>query len=216
MQKPLYIFDIDGTLTDSIPTYIKAITQVLSDIGLTDIDTDYDNYLHHTDRYALAYNYERNFGKQITDELCDHVDELLEKELQKYAPSTEIKGAQKTLLTLQKNNIPFAYGTGAFPKATIVKMNQAKLPLIKEVLATSMHSMTREGFVKQAIDKAKTYYNQIGFQRVIAVGDGLWDLRAAQNVGIEFIGVGLKNKQALLDAGCELWIEDLTDFPIIQ
>jgi len=179
MQKPLYIFDIDGTLTDSIPTYIKAITQVLSDIGLTDIDTDYDNYLHHTDRYALAYNYE-------------------------------------TLLTLQKNNIPFAYGTGAFPKATIVKMNQAKLPLIKEVLATSMHSMTREGFVKQAIDKAKTYYNQIGFQRVIAVGDGLWDLRAAQNVGIEFIGVGLKNKQALLDAGCELWIEDLTDFPIIQ
>jgi len=194
MQKPLYIFDIDGTLTDSIPTYIKAITQVLSDIGLTDIDTDYDNYLHHTDRYALAYNYE----------------------LQKYAPSTEIKGAQKTLLTLQKNNIPFAYGTGAFPKATIVKMNQAKLPLIKEVLATSMHSMTREGFVKQAIDKAKTYYNQIGFQRVIAVGDGLWDLRAAQNVGIEFIGVGLKNKQALLDAGCELWIEDLTDFPIIQ
>jgi len=206
MQNSLYIFDIDGTLTDSIPTYI----------GLTDIDTDYDNYLHHTDRYALAYNYQRNFGKQITDELCQQVDILLEKELQKHPPAVEIKGAQKTLRALQKNDIPFAYGTGAFPKATAIKMNQAKLPLITEVLATSMHSETREGFVKHAITKAQKYYNQIDFARIIAVGDGLWDLKAAKNLGIEFIGVGLKNKQALIDAGCKLWIEDLSDFPIIQ
>jgi len=61
---PLYIFDIDGTLTDSIPTYLKVITQILKDIGLKDIDTDYDNYIHHTDLYALEYNYERNFGKK--------------------------------------------------------------------------------------------------------------------------------------------------------
>lgn len=216
MQKPLYIFDIDGTLTDSIATYIIAITQVLSDIGLTDIDTDYDNYLHHTDRYALAYNYERNFGKPITEALCNQVDELLEKELHKHPPAIEIKGAQKTLLALQKNDIPFAYGTGAFPRATAVKMNQAKLPLIKEVLATSMQSITREGFVKQAIVKAKKYYKEKDFQHIIAVGDGLWDLKAAQNVGIDFIGVGLKNKEALLEAGCRVWIEDLIDFPIIQ
>ena len=211
---PLYIFDIDGTLTDSIPTYLKVITQVLKEIGLEDIDTDYDNYLHHTDLYALEYNYERNYGKSAPANLKYEVDELLVQGLLKESPVTQIPGARETLLGLQKEKIPFAYGTGAFPKATAVKMEQTQMPFIKEVLATSLHSVTRVGFVKQAIEKARIYYKQDSFSKIIAVGDGVWDLKAAQELQLDFIGVGLKNKQAMLDLGCEVWIEDLRHFPI--
>ena len=213
MSKTLYIFDIDGTLTDSISTYIKAITQVFSDLGLKDIDTDYDNYLHHTDRYALAYNYERNMNKLITDELCYQVDELFARELQKYNPVTPIPGARETIQSLQNDKIPFAYATGAFPMATIIKMKDAQIPCNEAILATSLYNMTREGLVQEAISKAQTHYNYSRFDRIISVGDGIWDYKTAQNLKLDFIGIGLKNKEELLQAGCTHWMEDLTDFP---
>ena len=213
--RPLYIFDIDGTLTDSIPTYLKVITQVLQDIGLKDIDTDYDNYLHHTDLYALKYNYERNFGTPPPQHLKFELDNLLVQGLEREPAVSEIPGARNTLLQLQENHIPFAYGTGAFPKATAVKMTQTHMPFIEEVLATSLHSVSRVGFVQQAIEKAQEYYKQPSFNHIIAVGDGVWDLKAAQEMDIDFIGVGLKNKEAMLDLGCKTWVEDLRNFPIL-
>ncbi|WP_299211998.1 HAD family hydrolase [uncultured Dokdonia sp.] len=209
----LYVFDIDGTLTDSIPTYLKVITKVLEDIGLKDIDTDYDNYLHHTDRYALEYNYERNFGKKAPDSLRFELDTLLETELQKHDPVIEIPGARDLLLHFQKSEIPFAYGTGAFPKATAIKMKDANIPLVSEVLATSITSISRVGFVQEAIEKSKNFYNQ-DFKKIVAVGDGLWDLKAAQELNIDFLGVGLKNKEAMYRHGCTQWVENFRDYKI--
>lgn len=213
-RETLYIFDIDGTLTDSITTYLKVISEVFYNIGFKDIDTDFNNYLHHTDLYALEYNYERNFKKKAPEKLRYEVDQLFADALLKEAPVKEIPGASKTLSCLRERDIAFAYGTGAFPKPTVVKMKQARLPLIEAVLATSICSVTREGFVLQAIEKAKKYYNCTSFNKVIAVGDGVWDLKAAQNVGIDFIGVGQKNKKAMQDLGCKEWVENLIDFPI--
>lgn len=209
----LYVFDIDGTLTDSIPTYLKVITKVLSTIGLKDIDTDYNNYLHHTDRYALEYNYERNFGKKAPDSLRFELDTLLETELKKHEPVIEIPGARDLLLDFQKNEIPFSYGTGAFPKATIVKMKDANIPFIQEVLATSITSVSRVGFVQEAIEKSKKFYNQ-DFKKIVAVGDGLWDLKVAQELNIDFLGVGLKNKEVMQSHGCTNWVEDFKNYKI--
>ena len=210
----LYIFDIDGTLTDSIPTYLEVITKVLGDIGLKDIDTDYDNYLHHTDRYALEYNYERNFGKKVPDSLRFELDTLLETELKKHKPVIEIPGARDLLLDFQKKEIPFAYGTGAFPKATAVKMRDANVPFIPEVLATSITSVSRVGFVKEAIEKSKAFYKKDTFKNIIAVGDGLWDLKAAQELQIGFLGVGLKNKEVMHNHGCTDWVKDFKNYKI--
>jgi len=193
---------------------LKVITKVLADIGLKNIDTDYDNYLHHTDRYALEYNYERNFGKKTPDKLRFDLDELLAEELRKYDPVIEIPGARNLLLHLQKQEIPFAYGTGAFPKATVIKMTDANIPFIPEVLSTSITSISRVGFVKDAIEKSKQYYNKSSFDRIIAVGDGLWDLKAAQELDIDFLGVGIKNKKILLENGCTDWVENFKDYTI--
>ncbi|WP_339845693.1 HAD family hydrolase [Dokdonia sp. Asnod3-C12] len=210
----LFVFDIDGTLTDSIPTYLPVITKVLADIGLQDIDTDYDNYLHHTDLYALEYNYERTFNKKAPANLRYELDHLLGEELSKCSPVTEIPGARSLLLKLQEMQIPFAYGTGAFPKATAIKMEGSQVPFIPEVLATSLHNISRVGFVKEAIEKSKEYYNRTSFDNIIAVGDGLWDLKAAQELEISFLGIGTKNREAMLDNGCKNWIEDYRKFDL--
>lgn len=212
MQDTLFLFDIDGTLTDSVLTYHKVITVAMQRLGINNIDTDYDNYLHHTDSYALEYNYERNFGKNASLEQRDLMDDLLAQEMDNHPPIHEILGAKTLLQALSKNNTPVAFGTGAFPKATHIKMTSAGLVYHPEVLATSKTSITREGFVLQAIDQAKSFYNKTKFNRVIAFGDGVWDLQTAQNLNLEFIGVGNAKKDALLANGCTHWVENFVDF----
>lgn len=212
MQDTLFLFDIDGTLTDSVTTYHKVITVAMQQLGITNIDTDYDNYLHHTDSYALEYNYERNFGKKASLEHRDLMDDLLAQEMDNYPPIQEILGAKSLLQILAKNNTPVAFGTGAFPKATAIKMTSAGLAYRSEVLATSKTSITREGFVLQAIDQAKIFYNKTNFNRIIAFGDGVWDLQTAQKLGLEFVGVGNAKKEALVANGCTHWVEDFIDF----
>ena len=212
MQDSLFLFDIDGTLTDSVLTYHKVITIAMQRLGIKDIDTNYDNYLHHTDSYALEYNYERNFGRKARLEQRDQMDDLLAQEMDNHPPIQEILGAKTLLQSLAKNNIPVAFGTGAFPKATDIKMTSAGLAYRTEVLATSKTSITREGFVLQAIDQAKSFYKISNFSRIIAFGDGVWDLQTAQNLNLDFVGVGNAKKQALIANGCTNWIENFENF----
>ena len=214
MRNTLFLFDIDGTLTDSVVTYHKVITLAMQQLGITNIDTDYDNYLHHTDSYALEYNYERNFGKNATLELRELMDDALAQEMHNHPAITEVLGANTLLQVLAKKKIPVAFGTGAFPKATHIKMTSAGLAYRHEVLATSKTSITREGFVLQAIEQAKTFYNRTQFERVIAFGDGVWDLQTAQKLGLEFVGVGNAKKQDLMAHGCTFWVENFVDFDL--
>lgn len=214
MQNTLFLFDIDGTLTDSVLTYHKVITGAMQRLGITNIDTDYDNYLHHTDSYALEYNYERNFGKKASLAHREQLDDLLALEMENHPAITAILGAKTFLTMLDKNEIPVAFGTGAFPKATHIKMTASNLAYRPEVLATSKTRISREGFVLQAIEQAKIFYNRTNFNRVIAFGDGVWDLQTANNLGLEFVGVGNAKKQDLMTHGCTQWIEDFVDFDL--
>ena len=52
------------------------------------------------------------------------------------------------------------------------------------------------------------------FKRVISVGDGLWDLLTADNLNIEFIGIGEENKDLLIKNGAMKVFRDLTEFKI--
>lgn len=212
MSQTLYVFDIDGTLTDSIPTYLKVITEVMQEEGLKDIDTDYDNYLHHTDRYAIDYNWQRNFRETPSESVHQMFDKKLGDALLSEPPVSEIPGAKDVLLELQKRKIPFAFGTGAYPQATAVKMNACDLPFPEEVLATSYTSTSRVGFVQQAIKKASDFYKIASFDTVVAVGDGVWDLQAAKELGIDFIGIGHKNKDKMIALGCDKWIPTMKEF----
>ena len=216
MQPILYIFDIDGTLTDSVHTYHKVIANAMRAIGILEIDTNFDNYVHHTDSFALEYNYERYFSKRAPLTLRDTLDVMLLHEMSNHPPITEINGAKTLLHKMEELNIPIAFGTGAFPLATHQKMTDAGLRYNPDVLATSKTSITREGFVIQAISQAKITYQIPHFERIIAVGDGLWDLQTARNLGLEFVGIGHANKEVLLANGCQHWQADLTNFPIIQ
>ena len=194
----LFVFDIDGTLTDSVTTYILSVSQALLTLGIKDIDPDYHNYKHHSDSYALRYNYERNFEKSYPKDLLEQFEKELVARMKTHDPVKEIEGARDLIDYFRAEEIPFCFATGALPEPSHLKLEQAGIWYDDALLATSKISESREGFVKSAIEMAKAYYNASDFKRIISVGDGIWDLQTAQNLSLEFIGIGTKNQETFL------------------
>jgi beta-phosphoglucomutase-like phosphatase (HAD superfamily) len=50
-KKNLIVFDIDGTLTDSVKVHQKAFTEMLLEIGVRQVNAEYKSFKHHTDSY---------------------------------------------------------------------------------------------------------------------------------------------------------------------
>ena len=63
-SKKLIVFDIDGTLTDSVSLYHKAVIKCLKMMGIEKVDTNFSDYKYHTDSYGLKWNYENNFNSK--------------------------------------------------------------------------------------------------------------------------------------------------------
>ena len=212
MKNKLFVFDVDGTLTDSVIKYITSVTRSLWSLGISDIDTDYNNYKHHTDSYALRYNYERNFDKNLPVGLLERFEKDLVLQMSKLDPIVEIKGARVLIDFLRSKEIPFCFATGGLPKPTWIKLDQCKIWYNELLLATSKTHESREGFVLEAIEKAKSFYGQTKFDQIISVGDGVWDLKTAKKLSLDFVGIGERHREKLIAEGVESWFTNLEDF----
>jgi len=210
----LLIFDIDGTLIDSVSGYHEVIINAMKDFDIENIDANFNALKHHTDSYALKYNYENFFNKELPLTLLDQFESLIVKYLKRQPKTVAIDGVDKTLTQLENSEYAIAFATGSLPESAILKMKSAGLEMDSALLATSKTSFSREGFVLEAIDKAKNYYNVTEFEQIISIGDGIWDLKTAQNLNLEFIGIGNKNKAVMQANGMECWFEDFTNFEI--
>ncbi len=212
MKNKLFIFDIDGTLTDSVSMYLVSVTKSLQSLGITDIDTDYNNYKHHTDSYALRYNYERNFNKEVPNHLLDDFETDLVDQMHKFDPVHEIQGAKSLLEFFRIHEIPFCFATGALPKPAMLKLDQCELWYDETILATSKTHESREGFVHDAIERAKVFYQKKQFDQIISLGDGVWDLKTAQNLSLDFVGIGARNREKLIENGAKNCFNTLEEF----
>ncbi len=206
----LIIFDIDGTLTDSVALYHKVVIDALKLMGISNIDTDFYHYKYHTDSYTLKVNYENWFQKPYHKDLLAEFEEILYQELLKYPPVQEIIGAKNCIAQLQKAGFSIAFATGSLPKPAMLKLEQCKIWFDPQVLTTSEISFDRETFVLQAIENAKQFYKVNHFDGIYSVGDGIWDLQTAQKLHLNFIGIGTKQKTKLKELGCLTHFDDLT------
>ncbi len=191
--------------------YLISVTKSLLAMGITDIDTDYNNYKHHTDSYALRYNYERNFGNTYQNDLLDNFENDLVYQMSMFDNVKEIKGAKSLIKFFVDNQISFCFATGALPKPAMIKLRQCDIWYDERILATSKTHESREGFVMDAIDKAKVFY-QKQFDQIVSVGDGVWDLKTAQNLSLDFVGIGDTNRKKLIENGATNCFSDLNEF----
>jgi phosphoglycolate phosphatase-like HAD superfamily hydrolase len=72
--------------------------------------------------------------------------------------------------------------------------------------------VAREAIVGAAISRSQNHYRQDNFDRIVSVGDGVWDVRTAARLGLAFIGVASGARAEMLrEAGAKHVIPDFED-----
>lgn len=193
MENRLLIFDIDGTITDSVALHQECYNEAINQMNLKKGD-GFEEYTHHTDRYIFKEIYKKNIGiypkEQVILEFYTIIKEIYFKKI-KTQCFTEIKGAEIFMKKiLDKKRIPYVFATGSIKSLALSKLSKFEIEGVEDRLATSDCFDSREAIVEEAIKKASIYYDKKNFSDKIVIGDGKWDYFTAKNLGISFLGIG--------------------------
>ncbi len=199
----LVVFDIDGTLTQTMNADAECFVRSLADVcGFTDVDTDWSRYRHATDSGIFQEIYEVRAGRSPSlievSQFRQHFVGLLAQALSE-TPFASVTGASLLLSGLAGSaEHRVALATGGWRDSTRLKMASAGLCYDDYPAASSDDALDRESIIRLSMRRAAERYG--GFSHVVYVGDGVWDARACRSVGIPFIGVATDGRAAHLAA----------------
>ena len=192
------MFDIDGTLTATTGIDERCFIQAVEDVlNIDDIDTDLANYTHVTDESIAAEIIERREGgrKATERELSDlrhYFVGLIEKHIMENPDSFyPINGAGEMLGVLSNRpDCGISLATGGWRSSALLKIEASGLSLDHVPMVTSDDARSREEIMRRSEGQAQGVYGVKGFDSVVYVGDGTWDLQSSRSMGYHFIGVG--------------------------
>jgi phosphoglycolate phosphatase-like HAD superfamily hydrolase len=218
----LVIFDVDGTLTDTNGVDDDCFLQAFEDaLGITEISDNWENYPHTTDSAIALHVFQTKFARAPqTEEIQKHKIRFLEllqmRCLTNPALFEEIAGAGEMLKRLRReNDWAIAIATGSRRDAVRLKMNAAKIESDDLPIASADDGLSREEILQIAAATALKVYNQPEFEKIVSVGDGVWDVRAAANLKIPFLGIGDEKASAKLrQAGANIVLENFDDYDL--
>lgn len=226
MKKHILVLDIDGTLTDTVALHQRAFLGAMQALALPALETDWGAYPHHTDtgilRHALAMNgraepsvgqlmaFEQDLARRFLDELAAELTPAAPKPAAPTpaAPIQPIPGAADFVHGLADSAWAVVFATGGVRAVSGVKLQAAGIPFSDAALFTASEEPARDALVARAIAHAHRAYPQTRDGVVVSMGDGLWDLKVAQQLGLRFLGVG-STAQALAARGAPV-LPDLT------
>jgi phosphoglycolate phosphatase-like HAD superfamily hydrolase len=99
------------------------------------------------------------------------------------------EGAVALLADLRARAIPFAVATGDWRESILFKLRSAGVDITGVPLVTSSEFSRRSEIIAEAV---RLGGGSLG--EAVYVGDGPWDYRACQTLGIRFIGVGARRE----------------------
>jgi phosphoglycolate phosphatase-like HAD superfamily hydrolase len=214
-KKHLIIFDIDGTLTDSVAIHQAAFVKTLKQLGIAEMNEQFHAYKHHTDLHIAKTIYEAFTSKQFDQHVIEQFEQSLHLNISETLDIAEIKGAKKLLEHLENDSeFGLCYATGSMYKPATFKLNKIGINFSPLQLVACNDIEDREGILHLAIENAKKHYQVEHFQRIISIGDGLWDLKTAQNLALEFIGIGSKNKPVMEAHGMTVHLNDFENLEV--
>lgn len=218
----LVIFDIDGTLTNTNDVDDACFVKALAEShGINGINKDWAVYPHTTDSGITQFIFQERFGRDPEEKelskLKSYFVDLLNVEYRSDAANfTEIAGASIALERLRQDaNWAVAIATGSWRGAALLKLRAAGIEVGGIAAAYAEDGLSREEILRAAASKALEQYRQSEFEKIVSVGDGLWDVRVAGRLGLAFLGIGNGESEAKLrQAGARQTIKDFTDYEL--
>lgn len=202
MTDACVIFDIDGTLVDSVAfdarAYVAAVGDVLGNVSLR---ADW-SYGHVTDSGILRQICEENRldVAQYEQSVKARFGELIADHLRREGMCPPIAGAQRLLAELRSTaGCHIGIATGGWRHTAGMKLKHAGYDVEGVPIASSDDGYERIRIMD--LCRARLPATRI----TTYVGDGEWDRVASERLGWRFIGVGSR-----LRGKCEHWLPDFS------
>lgn len=211
----LVIFDIDGTLTNTNKIDENCFVRTFAlEFGIFGINTNWAEYAYTTDSGITQQIFQEKLQRLPANEelirlKAGFISLLQEAFINNQDLFSEILGSANILAKLQLDpDWCVAIATGGWRESAKLKLQKANLQIEGIPLASANDALSREDIVRTAIIKAENVYQVEKFQKVVFVGDGVWDVKAAYKLSIAFMGIG-NNK--LINIGATKVIQDFTN-----
>lgn len=202
----LFVFDIDGTLTDSVALHQASYLHAYSMFDIPNLNSDWNSYANHSDSWIFGEVFRQNFGRDPSREeralfssaLNEHFDASIRDRT-----ITEIPGAKRFLgRVVNHPSLAYAFATGSLRQPALRKLEALGASYPTELLVTASEFETREEIVREAIRAAERYFGVDRFEKIVSFGDGYWDFVTAGKLGIGFVGIAKGEKaEKLRNAG---------------
>jgi phosphoglycolate phosphatase-like HAD superfamily hydrolase len=217
----LAIFDIDGTLTDTNGVDDECYRTAIADtLGVSPGTIDWSGVAHVTDseifRWLCAAHGRREPSAEELARARSQFVERLTAALE-HAPTrfTSIAGAPAMLLRLVERGWHVAVATGGWGPSARLKLRVAELEIDDALLACADDARSRADIVQLARERAEAFY-QRRFDRVVSVGDGVWDVQTASVLGLPFVGIATGARaDRLRSAGARAVLPDYSNLDAV-
>lgn len=204
------IFDLDGTLVDTVETRIQAWLAVFEEEGIPATHEQLEPMIG-VDGRKLA----RDVAAAAGIELAPGRDEAIDRRSGEIYGALNrdprpLTGARELLISLDERGIPWAVATSSRREQVTASVEALRLTRAPTIVDGS-----RVERAKPAPDLLLAAAAELGLMPAQAwcVGDSTWDMRAAVAAGMVPIGVptGAVDARALRDAGAQATIRSLKE-----
>lgn len=216
----LAVFDIDGTLarTRLIDETCYARTFSVA-FGIEAVESSTLAYRYSTDSGIMFQVFRERLGREPTDEDRGtfqrvFLDLLAEARRRNPDDFAEVPGAADAFARLGREpDWRVAVATGGWRPSALFKLETIGIAMDGVALGCANDSMLREEIIRTALARAGEDCAPERFGRVVYVGDGIWDVRAARTLGLCFLGVEGDGRGVRLQSeGAVATVHDFTDY----
>jgi phosphoglycolate phosphatase-like HAD superfamily hydrolase len=215
----LVIFDIDGTLTQTSRVDEICFARAFMDTHGVDVVTEHwINYPHVSDSGVTQHLFQQYFGRDPQDHESNAIKRRLVDLLEEHhgidrSYFEEIPRAAETFnQVVESRGWAKALATGCWRPSAEMKLRAANIRYESVPGGFAEDGVARESIVGAAIRRSREEYQSEDFDRIVSVGDGVWDVRTAARLGLAFVGVGSGARAEMLrGAGAKHVIPDFED-----
>jgi HAD superfamily hydrolase (TIGR01509 family) len=183
---PAFVFDLDGTLVDSVYQHVIAWQRAFADLGL-DIPLWRVHKRIGMSGSLLAVRVAAESGAELSEPDREKVEELHTRYYRELSPAVRpLPGARDLLVALSRADLPWLVATSGLPDEAAPQLEKLRLPTEPRLVTSEDVSDAKPG-----PDLFLAGAERLGVAPgdCFVVGDAVWDLLAARRAGMLPIGL---------------------------